>query len=112
MRELRTYELDGAGIPVSWRVRHGERVTALAGRLWLTLEGGSADIWLRPGESFDPPEGDRVWLSAERGGARFELAYTPAALSWRRLLFAALLLARRLRAPRTAAFGDCPQSGR
>jgi len=112
MRELRTFELDGSGAPVNWRARHGQRVSALEGRIWLTLEGGSADIWLLPGAAFDPPEGARVWLSAERGGARFQLAQTPAPLSWRRLAFSALLLWRRLRPHRTAAFGECPQVGR
>ena len=45
MRELRTFELDEPGRPVSWRARHGQSVTTLEGSLWLTLEGHPADIW-------------------------------------------------------------------
>ena len=106
MRELRTYELDGAGIPVSWRVRHGERHRA--GRPPLADPGGAAPTSGCAGEASTRPRATAC--GCRPSAAAPELAYTPAALSWRRLLFAALLLARRLRAPRTAAFGDCPQS--
>jgi hypothetical protein len=51
MRELRTFELEEPDQPVTWRARHGHSVTALEGRLWLTMEGHLADIWLRPATS-------------------------------------------------------------
>ncbi len=78
MRELRTFELEGPDQPVMWRARHGQSVTALEGRLWLTVEGHIADFWLRPGDVLTLPEGDRIWLSADAPGARFMLAESPA----------------------------------
>jgi hypothetical protein len=36
--------------------RHGHTVTALEGRLWLTVEGHLADIWLRPGDVVTLPK--------------------------------------------------------
>ncbi|RZT38672.1 DUF2917 domain-containing protein [Cupriavidus agavae] len=109
MRELRTFELDQPGHPVSWRARHGQSVTALEGQLWLTVEGQPADIWLRPGDTRVLTEGERVWLSAESASARFLLTEVPAPWSLRRALFIARQLARRWNARKTAAFGDCPQ---
>ena len=92
MRELRTFELDEPGRPVSWRARHGQSVTALEGSLWLTLEGHPADIWLRPGDVYVLAEGERVWLSGETAAApfaRFLLTETPAPWSLRRAVFIA-----------------------
>ncbi|WP_313818138.1 DUF2917 domain-containing protein [Cupriavidus sp.] len=109
MRELRTFELDEPGKPVSWRVRHGQSVAVLEGRLWLTIEGQAADIWLRPGDVFALPEGAQVWLSGESPLARFQLAETPAPLSLERAAAIARQLLRRWRARKTDAFGDCPQ---
>ncbi|MWL86058.1 MULTISPECIES: DUF2917 domain-containing protein [unclassified Cupriavidus] len=110
MRELRTFELDDPGQPVSWRARHGQSVTALEGRLWLTVEGQLADIWLKPGDTRALTEGDRVWLSAETDVARFLLTEVPAPWSMRRAVFIARQLARRWNARKTDAFGDCPQA--
>lgn len=112
MRELRTFELDEPGRPVSWRARHGQSVAALEGSLWLTLEGHPADIWLRPGDVYVLAEGERVWLSGEAATApfaRFLLTETPAPWSLRRAVFIARQLARRWNERRTDAFGDCPQ---
>ncbi|PLQ02132.1 DUF2917 domain-containing protein [Cupriavidus pauculus] len=109
MRELRTFELDEPGRPVSWRARHGQSVTALEGSLWLTLEGQMADIWLRPGDVYALIEGERIWLSGEAPVARFLLTETPAPWSLRRAVFIARQLKRRLDARKTDAFGDCPQ---
>ncbi|MBV8271150.1 MAG: DUF2917 domain-containing protein [Cupriavidus sp.] len=109
MRELRTFELDEPDRPVTWRARHGQSVTALEGRLWLTVEGHIADIWLRPGDVMALPEGDRVWLSGDARGARFMLAEAPAPWSLRRAVFIARQLGRRWGERKTDAFGDCPQ---
>lgn len=109
MRELRTFELDDSGQPVSWRARHGQRVTAIDGLLWLTIEGQTADIWLRAGEGMALPEGAQVWLSGESPGARFQLSEAPAPLSVQRAAAIARQLLRRWNARKTDAFGDCPQ---
>lgn len=109
MRELRTFELDEPGQPVSWRARHGQTVTALEGSLWLTVEGHHRDIWLRAGDTHALTEGERVWLSAESGTARFLLTETPAAWTLRRAVFVARQLKRRWDARKTDAFGDCPR---
>lgn len=110
MRELRTFELDEPGQPVSWRARHGQTVTALEGRLWLTIEGHPGDFWLRPGDVVALTEGDRVWLSGEADTARFLLTETPARWSARRAVFIVRQLVRRWNARKTDAFGDCPQT--
>ncbi|SDC40148.1 Cupin [Cupriavidus sp. YR651] len=109
MRELKTFELDEPGLPVSWRAPHGQSVTVLEGRLWLTVEGQIADMWLRPGDVVALPEGTRVWLSGESPVARFRLAESAAPLSLRRIAAIACQLARRWAERKTDAFGDCPQ---
>src|SRR5213595_501246 len=65
MRELRTFELDEPGQPVSWRACYGQTVCAMAGKLWVTVEGNPDDIWLEPGAEMALPEGYRVWLSGD-----------------------------------------------
>ena len=57
MRELRTFELDEPGQPVSWRAGYGQTVCAAAGKLWVTVEGNPDDIWLEPGQELALPEG-------------------------------------------------------
>ncbi|UBM11236.1 DUF2917 domain-containing protein [Cupriavidus metallidurans] len=109
MRELRTFELEEPDQPVTWRARHGHSVTALEGRLWLTVEGHLADIWLRPGDVMTLPEGARVWLSGDAPGSRFLLTESPAPWSLRRAVFITRQLARRWGEHKTAAFGDCPR---
>ncbi|MCD9123941.1 MULTISPECIES: DUF2917 domain-containing protein [Cupriavidus] len=92
MQELRDFELDQAGTPVSWRARPGQRIVAREGNIWLTVEGQRGDVWLAPGQSFDLPDGAWVWISADAPGARFTVAQQSAPLSWRAL--AALLRPR------------------
>ncbi len=111
MRELRIFELDEPGRPVSWRAREGQSVKAIEGRLWLTVEGHLADIWLLPGAVFALPAGARVWLSGESDGARFTLAQTPAPLSWRRLGGLAGALKRRFGERPAGGAGQCPEPG-
>lgn len=111
MRELRVFELDEPGLPVSWRARDGQTVTAVEGRLWLTVEGHLADIWLLPGVACALPAGARVWLSGEGAGARFTLAETPMPWSWRRAVALLRLAGQRVRERKTDAFGECPQAG-
>ncbi|MGY8527154.1 DUF2917 domain-containing protein [Paracidovorax citrulli] len=85
MQELRDFELDGSGRPVHWRAGSGERLIARAGRIWLTVEGQAADIWLLPGEAANLPGGCKVWISAGAPGSRFTLARPASGLSspWR-----------------------------
>jgi hypothetical protein len=83
MKELRHFELEDTGQPVSWRARAGQSVIARHGRLWLTIEGQHADIWLMPGTTFALPENARVWLSGETPGARFTLAQVTSPFSLR-----------------------------
>jgi hypothetical protein len=96
MRELRTFELDGSGRPVSWRAREGQTITARQGRLWLTVEGHHADIWLVPGAVIALPEGERVWLSGDAPGASFTLTQAASPWSLRRLAKLARAAGRRL----------------
>ncbi|WP_020204928.1 MULTISPECIES: DUF2917 domain-containing protein [Cupriavidus] len=110
MRELRIFELDEPGRPVGWRAREGQTVKAVEGRLWLTIEGHHADIWLLPGACCALPAGARVWLSGESEGARFTLAETPVPLSWRWLAILGRALGRRL-GQRRAGATQCPEPG-
>jgi len=109
MRELRIFELDEPGQPVSWRAGYGQTVSAVAGRLWVTVEGNPHDIWLEPGAVLALPEGYRVWLSGDAPGARFTLAQTPAPWSLRRLVAWARALRHRAEEHSTDAFGECPK---
>ena len=59
------------------RVRAGSLLRLGAGRLWITLEGGSEDIWLQPGEQWCAPRAARLWLSAEPL-AQFEVLHAVA----------------------------------
>src|SRR5690606_1711856 len=81
MQELRDFELDQAGTPVSWRARPGQRIVARDGNIWLTVEGQHSDVWLAPGQSFALPEGAWVWISADAPRARFTLAQEAAPLA-------------------------------
>lgn len=86
MQELRDFELDGSGRPVGWRAGAGQRIVAREGRIWLTVEGDSRDVWLRPGDEHALPDGAMVWLSGESSGARFTLVQPARLLLLRRLL--------------------------
>ncbi len=65
MREIRIFELDRPGVPVSWRSARAQTIAAQAGLLWVTQEHQRQDIWLKPGQSIDVPAGVRFWLSGE-----------------------------------------------
>jgi len=65
MREIRIFELDRPGVPVSWRSARAQTIAAQAGRLWVTQEHQLQDIWLKPGQSIEVPAGVRFWLSGE-----------------------------------------------
>ncbi|MGN6141095.1 MAG: DUF2917 domain-containing protein [Ralstonia sp.] len=65
MREIRIFELDRPGVPVSWRSARAQTIAAQAGLLWVTQDHQRQDIWLKPGQSIDVPAGVRFWLSGE-----------------------------------------------
>lgn len=111
MRELRIFELDEPGRPVRWRAPEGQSVKVLEGRLWLTLEGHHADIWLLPGAVYALPAGATVWLSGECEGARFTLAESAAPLWWRWLGGMTGALKRRFAERRGNGAGECPEPG-
>jgi len=85
MRELRMFELDEPGPPVSLHGGCGHSVKVMEGRLWVTEEGRIGDVWLKPGQVFNLAEGRRFWLSGD-GAVRFMLAETSAPPSLRRLV--------------------------
>jgi hypothetical protein len=71
MDELRTFELELPHRAQSLRLGRTATLCALDGPLWVTVEGDFADIWLQAGERVEIGAGQRIWLSAERNGARF-----------------------------------------
>lgn len=111
MRELRTFELDASGRPVSWRAREGQTITARQGRLWLTVQGHHADIWLAPGDVMALPEGERVWLSGDGAGASFTLAQAASPWSLRRLAKALRAVGRRVTGRSAGLPAACATAG-
>ncbi|CAJ0785167.1 hypothetical protein LMG7141_01608 [Ralstonia condita] len=99
MREIRIFELDRPGMPVSWRSARAQTIAAQAGLLWVTQEHQLQDVWLRPGQSIDVPAGVRFWLSGEpAAGMPARFAVTEDINAPRRLVrFAGLLLATAVR---------------
>jgi quercetin dioxygenase-like cupin family protein len=75
MREIRHFELAHGEPATGWDVTRPLILNVTAGKLWLTIEGDSEDYWLAAGDSFELPRAARAWVSAERGGARFALAF-------------------------------------
>ena len=76
---MNTYELDQAAITLQRAdvfrcgAARGQRIEALLGRIWLTLDGDPRDIVLDPGEGFSVHRDGDVLISALRGEARFVL---------------------------------------
>lgn len=72
LNEIRHYELE-PGVCVAQRHPARSRITVIAGTLWLTIAGETADYWLQAGDSLDLAPRQCAWLSAERGNARFQV---------------------------------------
>ena len=74
---MNTCELDQAAITLQradvfrCSATRGQRIEALLGRIWLTLDGDPRDIVLDPGEGFSVDRDGDVLISALRGDARF-----------------------------------------
>jgi Protein of unknown function (DUF2917) len=74
MRETRIFELGGHDAPVGWTVNRPQRLTAISGMLWVTVEGALADIWLQENQSLELPPKVKVWVSAGVDGSRFTVS--------------------------------------
>jgi len=74
MREVRIFELEQGEPVAAWRVARPSTFKVISGEIWLTVEGGSEDHWLRAGESIELPRRSVAWISASQSDARFALA--------------------------------------
>lgn len=52
-----------------------------SGRLWLTVQGQSDDVWLQAEGCFTLPTRGKVWISAEPA-AQFQVARRVKAMNW------------------------------
>ena len=64
MYQIETFELSSSRAAL-FRLKAGCVIRVTQGRLWLTLQGQSDDIWLRTGESWTVPVNRTICLSAE-----------------------------------------------
>lgn len=80
MHLIENYEVRTPGV-LAFQLKTGSEIRVVTGRLWLTLEGFSEDIWLQAGEAWRLPENGQLWLSAEPVAdfriARFTTARQP-----------------------------------
>lgn len=92
MHQISHFELNAARV-AAFQLKPGTVIRVTKGRLWLTLEGQAADVWLRTGEHWTLL-GRRatVWLSAEPT-AQFQLAQPVAARQGRKSVRPATMLA-------------------
>jgi len=75
MREIRSFELQYEEPAQTLRLARPLQLHVSEGELWLTIEGDSADYWLRAGESLTLAGGASVRIGAGRPGARFSMAF-------------------------------------
>ncbi|WDZ96167.1 DUF2917 domain-containing protein [Herbaspirillum sp. WKF16] len=66
------------GQTMARRLRSPVRVRVRCGLLWLTVERGGADVWLRPGCDFDFHGRGLAVFEAVKGCAEFEILPLPA----------------------------------
>ena len=65
MHRIENFELSTCRV-VAFHASAGTVIRVTAGRLWLTVQGQSHDVWLQAGESWSVPGANAVlWLSAE-----------------------------------------------
>lgn len=72
MYQIETFELGTSRVAL-FRLKAGCVIRVTQGRLWLTLQGQSDDIWLHTGERWTVPVNGVLWLSAEPR-AEFKMA--------------------------------------
>ena len=78
MHRIENFELSTSRV-VAFQASAGTVIRVTAGRLWLTVQGQPADVWLQAGESWSVPGANAVlWLSAEPV-ACFQIAHAVAA---------------------------------
>lgn len=63
-----------AGAAVSGKVSRPHAIHVASGRVWLTVEGWSADHWLKAGETFTLPADRLVVIEADKQASRIETA--------------------------------------
>lgn len=83
MREIRTFEFDQPDQTTRIFIDRPHTLRVCRGMLWITIAGEAADLWLRAGESIEVQAGATIWVSAEQGGGRFDLAFESALPSLR-----------------------------
>lgn len=73
MYQIIHFELNASRV-AAFQLKPGAVIRVTAGRLWLTLQGQTDDVWLRAGDHWTLPAGRAiVWLSAEPT-AEFQIA--------------------------------------
>lgn len=73
MQHIDSFELNTPQV-AALRLRAGSRIRVTSGRLWLTVQGGSSDIWLQTGQEWTlHSKHATLWLSAEPSAA-FQIA--------------------------------------
>ncbi|MES2583621.1 MAG: DUF2917 domain-containing protein [Pseudomonadota bacterium] len=65
------FQLDTPQQTLALRLAAGAMVQVSRGRIWLTLEGHSRDVWLKAQDRWTVPLDAKVWISAEAGVAAF-----------------------------------------
>ncbi|HTD05978.1 DUF2917 domain-containing protein [Undibacterium sp.] len=63
-----------AGAAVSGKVSRPHAIHVASGRVWLTVEGWSADHWLNAGDSFTLPADRLVVIEADKQASLIEAA--------------------------------------
>jgi hypothetical protein len=74
MREIRIFELGDHDAPVGWTVKRPQRLTAVSGTLWVTVEGDLGDIWLKENQSLELASKTKVWVSTRCDRGRFTVS--------------------------------------
>lgn len=82
MHQIESYELHSPSA-TALSLKAGGMVRVVTGRVWLTLQGQSLDVWLQAGEAWQMPLTGTLWLSAEPAAA-FQLVQPKASkhLGW------------------------------
>jgi hypothetical protein len=65
------------------RAPEGCIVTALEGRVWMTVEGDADDYWLEPGEALPLAPGERARISGWRESVCYEVQPLAPVHTWR-----------------------------
>ncbi|MES2106848.1 MAG: DUF2917 domain-containing protein [Pseudomonadota bacterium] len=69
-----------AGAAVSAKVSRPHAIHVASGRVWLTVEGWSADHWLNAGDSFTLPADRLIVIEADQHASQIDMAKSKSAL--------------------------------